>query len=133
MRRARVRGAFHILRGGHSATPAHPPGHVRFRDGMVKAWVGIDGRLLSLAVFAAIFWAPLERLHEFVDDALVLKVIIVLFVVVSIIGTGVVLRCGEVPGDDELFNFGERVGLTPVQQAALQGGHVTRRGAAAAG
>ena len=61
-------------------------------------------------------------------DKLVLVFIILAYVIVSYIGTKVVLRSGELPANDELFNFPEapRPQLTPAQRAALNGEHVRR-------
>ena len=99
-----------------------------------KKWIGIDGRFIVVVLLAASLFAPFERLHEFVNDATVFKIVFALFVIVSVIGTGVVLRCGELPGDDEMFNFGEAFeGLSATQQAALRGDHVKKSSAAAAG
>ena len=86
-------------------------------------WLGLDGRLVVVPLLVAVTLAPLDGLSHFVSDRLVFWLVIVAFVVVSVIGTKVVLRTGELPANDELFNMRE---LSAVQRAALRGDHVKR-------
>ena len=76
----------------------------------------VDGRIIATVVITASFFAPLDGLTSFLAsyDTHVFCILLVLFVIVSIIGTRIVLRCGELPGNDELFNMPE---LTPAQRA----------------
>ena len=85
---------------------------------------GVDGRLLVAPVLFAITFAPISS-FSFLSDDVVFYIILALFVVVSIIGTRVVLACGELPANDELFDLPER--LTPAQRAALRGDHAVDR------
>ena len=81
----------------------------------------IDGRLVAAAILLAIVCAPTDWLKSLVSlDDLIFRGIILLFLVVSAVGTRIVLRCGDLPANDELFNLSE---LTPTQSAALRGEH----------
>ena len=97
-----------------------------------KAWTGVDGRLVAIPILISLAFLPVERAKDYLDDTVVFYVLGLLFVVVSIIGTKVVLSCGDLPANDELFNLSERQ-LTPAQQAALRGDHARGSGAAADG
>ncbi len=90
----------------------------------------VDGRFVTAVVLIGIAAAPLDRVATTLAqyDHLVFKLVLALFVVVSAIGTRVVLMCGELPANDELFNMRE---LTTTQRAALRGEHVGAAAAAA--
>lgn len=96
----------------------------------------IDGRLVSAVVILAIICAPVDGIASVMKqyDSSFLALVIAAFVIISIFGTRMVLRCDSLPANDELFDFREsrsaRRGLTPAQQAALRGDHV--RGSAPA-
>ena len=84
----------------------------------------VDGRLVAGLAMLGAMVAPLD---SFVDsfskyEGTLFVGVLVAFVIVSYIGTRVVLRCGELPANDELFNLRE---LTPAQQAALRGDHTS--------
>ena len=83
----------------------------------------VDGRLVAAALLLALMLAPLDEVTTFLTkhnaDRFFLFSVIAMFVVVSIVGTRIVLRCGELPANDELFNMHE---LTPAQASALRGG-----------
>ena len=95
----------------------------------------LDGRLLTVMVVGAVTLGPLEGFTTSMAqyDATILKLVLVMFVVISIIGTRMVVRCGELPANDELFSMPEQ--LTPVQQTALRAiaGRAGAQNAAAAG
>ena len=83
----------------------------------------VDGRLVATIAICAVLFAPTDgiaTLQHF--DGAIFVVLILAFVVVSAIGTRIVLRCGDLPANDELFNLRE---LTPAQQAALRGDHIS--------
>jgi hypothetical protein len=98
----------------------------------------IDGRLVSAVVILAIICAPVDGIASVMKqyDSSFLALVIAAFVIISIFGTRMVLRCDSLPANDELFDFRESRsarqarGLTPAQQAALRGDHV--RGSAPA-
>ena len=71
--------------------------------------LGVDGRLVACVVIGAFALAPLDTFTSVFAtyDGAVLKVALIMFVVVSAIGTRVVLRCGELPANDELFDLPE--------------------------
>ena len=104
------------LRHARLARPSHLS---RMLGGLV------DGRLVATVVVAAIIFAPLEPIKETLAayDSTVFVGVLIGFVVISAIGTNVVLRSGELPANDELFDLIEH---TPAQRAALRGEHVQR-------
>ena len=104
------------LRHARLARPSHLS---RMLGGLV------DGRLVATVVIAAIIFAPLEPIKETLAayDSTVFVGVLIGFVVISAIGTNVVLRSGELPANDELFDLIEH---TPAQRAALRGEHVQR-------
>ncbi len=69
----------------------------------------LDGRLVACVVIAGIACAPLETFTSAMAayDGIIFYVVILLFCVASVIGTKMVLRCGELPANDELFDLSE--------------------------
>jgi hypothetical protein len=97
---------------------------------MFSCW--LDGRLVSTVVILAIICAPVDGIASVMKqyDSSFLAIFIAAFVIISIFGTRMVLRCDSLPANDELFDFSESTsarqagGLTPAQRAALRGDHV---------
>lgn len=89
--------------------------------------LGIDPRLISVAVLCAVFFIPLDGFVAVMAkyDAYIFWAIVVGFAILSVIGTVAVVRSGDLPANDELFNLREaqRQGgqLTPAQRNALRG------------
>ena len=101
---------------------------------VVVDMLGVDGRLWTTLLLGGAIFAPTAVMEQFAAvaaqyDHLVFWLVIAAFIIVSVIGTKVVLRSGELPANDELFNLRE---LTPVQRAALRGDHVVGEAASAA-
>ena len=82
-----------------------------------------DGRLVSAAVILAIVVAPLDSFVAAMKqyDSSFFALAIAGFLIISAIGTRIVVRSGELPANDEMFNLPE---LTAAQRAALRGDHV---------
>ena len=101
--------------------------------------LGVDPRLISVAVLCGTYFIPLDGFVAVMAkyDAYIFWIVVIAFAILSAIGTVVVVRSGELPANDELFNLREaqRSGgqLTPAQRSALRGDHVRTNSAAAAG
>ena len=71
--------------------------------------LGIDPRLISVAVLCAVFFIPLDGFVAVMAkyDAYIFWAIVVGFAILSVIGTVAVVRSGDLPANDELFNLRE--------------------------
>ena len=79
------------------------------QDSAPRGRTWLDGRLVACVVIAGIAVAPLDAVTSALAeyDGVVFNVVILMFCVASVIGTRVVLRCGELPANDELFDLPE--------------------------